>query len=88
MGAGLMCPVHVKPHGRRGEQLGASECESIHVYNTCIVSSGVNELACWRVRGVNTGVGMGGKLLYVLRLCVGGHIQALILTHNPYQKAC
>ena len=47
----------------------------------------MNELACLRVRGVNIGVGMGGKLLYVLRLCVGGHIQALILTHNPYQKA-
>ena len=87
MGAGPMCPAHVNSHGRRGERWKRAECESIHVVNTCIDSVGVNELAFSWVRGVNIGVAVGGKLLYVLRLCVGGHIQALILTHNPYPKA-
>ena len=77
MGAGPTYPMHVKPHGRHGERW---ERANVSQY-------GVNELACLRVRGVNIGVGMGGKLLYVLRLCVGGHIQALIPTHNPCQKA-
>ena len=53
MGAGPMCPVHGKAHGRLGERWERANVESIDLVNRSIDLRGVNELVCLGYGGVN-----------------------------------
>ena len=46
------------------EQYSSPDWQSIHVYDTCIDSAGVNEIACLGFQGENRGVVMGWELLH------------------------
>ena len=79
-----MCVMHESRHSSRKWSVECLKCESIHVYDTCIDSACVNELACLRSKGVSRGEGVGQLLLHVPRECVRGPIHTLINSHTLY----
>ena len=83
-----ICVMHESRHSSRRWFVECPKCESIHVYDTCIDSAGVNELAWSRCKGVNRGEGVCQLLLHVPRECVRGPIQALLHSHNSYWRPC
>ena len=79
-----MCVMHEGRHSSRKWSVECLNCESIHVYDTCIDSAGVNELACSRCEGVNRGESVGQLLFHVPIECVRGPIHTLINSHTLY----